>query len=499
VTACTSATIRPVQVDARRLPGAAWFPYLFVALVFVGLRVWSYWDVFGRSGTVYPDTQVYEQMTSMSVLNGDFWAGQALKTPGLPLFWKILPGSTGVSAPYAQWLVSVAAWLVLATVVATTLRGRRFPVVGFAVVLAFALTPMVAQWDGVLLTESLSISTTVLMLAALILVLTRPSWWTVAFALATAVCGALARDQTSVFELLLLVPVAVVMAWRGGRRSLGLVLAGGAVLVFLGGSLAVSHRGNEIGMAENVAIRVLLDPPTLRYFRAHGMPVIPNMYSELISNRFPPSHFYEVPELASFRRWASSRGNDVYLRWLATHPDASLGEPLRNLDRIVAPATTPVDGLDSFKPAGYSNTLPNAVRSFLYPQTGWLVVAWMCIAGGLTLIAALQGHARRAWLVPALVLVSTIPMGIFVWNADAAGRERHVLPVGLFGRLAMWMLALYVVDAFLAARAAERRQADAEPAGSGVSIGSSALQGKTIQRSVRLHTYSDRMTERGFS
>jgi hypothetical protein len=49
----------------------------------------------------------------------------------------------------------------------------------------------------------------------------------------------------------------------------------------------------------------------------------------------------------------------------------------------------------------------------------------------------------------------------------------------------MWMLALYVVDAFLAARAAEQRQTDVVPAGSGVSTGSSALHGKPTQRSVR--------------
>ena len=89
-------------------------------------------------------------------------------------------------------------------------------------------------------------------------------------------------------------------------------------------------------------------------------------------------------------------------------------------------------------------------------------------------------------------------MGIFIWNADALGRERHVLLVGMFGRLAMWMLVLYVLDAYLAPRR-RARQADADPAGSGVSSGSSALQGKTIQRSVRSQTYSHWTTERGFS
>jgi hypothetical protein len=227
------------------------------------------------------------------------------------------------------------------------------------------------------------------------------------------------------------------------------------------------------------------------------MPVLPNMYSLLLDNRFPPSHFYEVPELASFRHWASTRGTNVYLTWLATHPDASLGEPLRNLDRIVAPATTPADGLDSFKPVGYSNTLPEFVRSLLYPQTGWLVFGWMCIVAAVAALAAFQGYARRAWLVPALVLASTIPMGIFIWDADALGRERHVLLVGVFGRLAMWMLVLYVLDAYLAAD--RQPEAEAEPAGSGVSSGSSALQGKTIQRSVRSQTYSHWTTERGFS
>ena len=130
----------------------------------------------------------------------------------------------------------------------------------------------------------------------------------------------------------------------------------------------------------------------------------------------------------------------------------SLGEPLRNLDDIVAPDRPLPEGLDFFRPAGYRDALPRFARSALYTDRGWLAVIWMAIVGGVALVFALAGYGRREWLVPGVLLATTIPMAIFIWNADALGRDRHSLLVGVLGRLAMWLLVLYVVDAYLAAR-----------------------------------------------
>jgi hypothetical protein len=64
---------------------------------------------------------------------------------------------------------------------------------------------------------------------------------------------------------------------------------------------------------------------------------------------------------------------------------------------------------------------------------------------------ALARVAQRFWLVPAIVLASTIPNALFIWNADALGRDRHSLLIGVLGRLSVWMLLLFAVDAYLSA------------------------------------------------
>lgn len=439
---------RDVRLELRRFVVRANAPFTAISLGYVLLRLWSMWHVFGTTPAVYPDTVGYERVSRLPVWSIDFWAGHLGKPAGTPLFWKLLPGSTAHAAPIAHWLLSVASWLVLAGVVASFLRHRTLRLFGFALILAYSLSPMITQWDGQLLSESLALSLLALQVAALLVFARDPSRRNVALLLLLTFASEATRLQSGVQSLLLILPVALVVALRGRVRP-AMAAAAGAAVIFGWGYWALARIGPEIGLAENIAAVVLPSPEAIRYFVDRGMPVPPNLSYLIYYNRTPPSRFYEVPELADFRAWEKSRGQNVYFHYLLSHPSLSLWEPLRNLGIVVAPSRALPIGLDFFRPPGFRDSLLGPVRAVLYSDRGWLVVIWMAVAAAVGLILALDGLARRYWVVPATLLVSTLPNAIFVWDAGALGRDRHSLEIGILGRLGMWMMLLFAVDAAL--------------------------------------------------
>lgn len=409
----------------------------------------------GRLPSVYPDTVDYQRLSSLSLFDPLFWT--YWKPWGLPLLYKVLPGPTTDSAPLAQWVISIASWLVLALTVAGCLERRAMRIMAFTVVLAFSLTPLVAQWDGVLLTESLSASLTALLVAALLGVVRSPRPHNAVLVLAVTFALSATRDTNAYLALFLVCPLGLWLAFRG-RRWVGVAVAGGVALVFAYSVWSYNVNRWETPMQGVIAWRILPSPGALRYFEARGMPVRPGLQSALLVTRIPPSRFDEAPELAYFRPWFARHARSTYLGYLVSHPGATVGDPLRGLDQLVAPKRSLPLGLDFFRPQGFQTVLPGPVEGVLYSQDGVVVVAWMCLAAVAAFVLFDFGLATRLWLVPLLGLAATLPLSLVIWNGDQLGLDRHSLVIGLIARLSVLLLTLFMLDAF-ASRVTERRAA----------------------------------------
>jgi hypothetical protein len=417
---------------------------LVLCLGFVAARAVSYADVFGRKPPLQPDSIDYFHAASLSLADALFWT--YWKPWGLPLFYKLLPGSTAV-AVIAQFAVATGAWLVLALVVASLVRHPVPKALALATVLAFALTPLVAEWDGQLLTESLSNSLTALLVAASLLFIRTPSRLRLLLVVLAAFAAIMTRDTNGYLALFVLVPLGVAVAVLG-RRRLGILLAGATVFVFAFGVWSYNVRRWEPPLEDVLMKRVLPVPSALRYFRARGMPVRAGLEDELSINRVPPQKVVDrAPGLVYFKPWFVKRARSTYVRYLLTHPDASLTAPIRQLDFLLAPPRGPPAGLDGYRPPGYRDVLPYLLIRTLFPQMGWAVLG--AIIGALTLVLASwrAGYADRTWLVPALMLISAVPLAVIVYNGDAIGIQRHALVVAITARLGLILLALFFVDA----------------------------------------------------
>ena len=53
---------------------------------------------------------------------------------------------------------------------------------------------------------------------------------------------------------------------------------------------------------------------------------------------------------------------------------------------------------------------------------------------------------RRIWLVPAAMIVITVPHMLVVWHGDALEPERHGVQVAILARLGLLLLILFGLD-----------------------------------------------------
>jgi hypothetical protein len=417
-----------------------------IGIVYVALRIWSFAGVAGHSST-FPDTGGYLQTEHLSLTSLGFWTWY--KPWGTPLLWKLVPGAESTTVPIAQWLLSVATWLIVAVTVYRTLERREVRIAGYTVVLAFSLVPAIAVWDGALLSESLALSLGALTVAAMLLVVRRPTWTTAAILLAVTVWLAGTRTTNGYLAPFLLVPVALVVAGR--NRNVAILVAGGALAV-AGLTYATANvRQWQVPLAEIVGLRVLHDPDELRYFAARGMPVYGGLEQDLLAARSPLDRFERAPSLQPFLPWFNSRARGTYTGYLLNNLGSTLGDPIRNLRGMVSPSSSTADlqalPVRFYAASGYRDGLPSPFRRLFYVSSAPLILAWTVAA----LVAAaglgLSGLWRRTWWVSIVVIASTLPHAIIVWTGDDTSLGRHALLLAVYLRLGLILLTVQLVDA----------------------------------------------------
>lgn len=455
---------------------------LFGICIYGVLQLRSYVGVLRSTPAIYPDSITYERLAHAPLTGHAFWN----EAPwGLPLFYKllgVLPVALTRSAPIAQWVLSSVAWMVLAFVVASFVGNRVLRLVSLALVLGFSLTPLVSQWNAAILTESLSLSVSVLALAALLLLLRRPTWLNTALALAGVMLSCATR-VTNVFWLgVVTLAVAALVLRR--RRWIAAVLAAGVVLVFANAALIGNRPDGSVAM--NLAVNILPDPAARAYFEQRGLPYTPTLAKTIIDSRYPLGTTASDPRLAPFTAWLDSRGRAAYSMYVVTHPSYSIGQPLGNLPYMLSPPRALPHGLDFFRQPGYRDSLP-WLGQILYPAGGRLVIAWILIVSVAATYLGLAGLRRASWMVPAAMLASTVPHAIVVWDADPFAVDRHSLLIGVVARLGCWLLIVFVLDAYLrAARGRVLATATAASAGGvGVTTGAASASLGLLRRASR--------------
>jgi hypothetical protein len=432
----------PLAAAARRLRERAEPHAGTIALLtgFVLLRLWAYSSV---SPAPAADTGTYFLAAEPSVFDPDFYT--ANRPFFLPLLYDLL-GSNGWRVA-AQCLIGTVSWGVLAVVVSREMRTRAMRYVALGAILVFALTPAVLAWDGVLLSESVSFSLSVLLLACLAVAIRRPTTPALVLTGAVATAWVFTRDANALILALLVLPVAVVLAVRGSRRRAA-VLAGMAVLLVLLSSASVNAGKRwEFNMLNNIGVRVLPDPTERAYFADHGMPVTPDVVA--LSGQYASGRDYAFYKIKPLMEWMRKHGRSTYGRYLATHPRYALRSAWGQREVIL---TSKVPDLLPDRESGYRQALPSPVSNAVYPPRlpGLIVWSVVVLLGGAA-VALRYGWDLR-WAVPLVLVVSSVPHALLVFHADAMEVGRHSVEVAFMYRLGLLWLAVVAIDRLVTAR-----------------------------------------------
>lgn len=401
--------------------------------------------VAGRHSTrEHPDTASYFQGVSLLGSAPRTWVAPLLFT--LPESWVIV----------VQAAISGVAFVTLAVALATLVRDRRVRVALMAIVLLMGLTPRVTYWDTMLLSESLAISMTALLIAAVICI-DRVPW--PAFAVVFAL-WIFTRDGHTYLGAMLLIGL-VWHAWK--HRRVAIAVACAAVLVW---NVAAANNNRMVEgstATAGIAYYSWQDVDTFKWFRDRGMPTnVAWTYGYGGTYEAVWLGLYDDPE---FRDWADHHGQALYFRYLLSHRRRLVERmPLMFVD----------GGMWDESMVDHTAAVTTDVPGVTWPwpnEASWYAFGLVCAVLLSALLLARAGRLDRGrWLLPALLAASSVPHAWMASLASPYEYARHGVVMAFVLVIACWWMIALAVDEVVVARTdaqtvTQRSRPDASVAG----------------------------------
>jgi hypothetical protein len=436
---------------------------LSLGLAYLAARLWIAFG--GRVFTSF-DTFSYAYRTDPAFNRGDLvsFTGHAPRTWGAPLFFAIFPDDQ--SRAIGQWAVGTIAWALLAGVVWTCLRSLAARAITAAGILLLGLMPQITNHDFAILSESLSISLGVVVLALLLWWLRTGRRWALVVMSVIAVWWTFVRPEL-VLMLGLIILVLAVRAWRD-RRPAPAVAAGTLALAALWTMMIVptvndtfpgwsSSRLNldEETLTYRLRHQVLPHPEIKAVFRTElGMPECAAADEIAAGTEWRMIEFADAyrgcPEL---KAWGEQNAKSSGYQFALAAPDLYAGYVLRVLPWSLVGVVH----------ADVPTVAPALLQRAFY-QPGSVVLPFLL--GGSVLLVTLivfSGALRRRRLLTAtaLLLLPASAVSILAGLMYSAGEyERFGMQEGAGIRIALLLMAGAVLDSWL-----ERRRDRQAPAG----------------------------------
>ncbi len=389
-----------------------------------------------------------------------------------------LGGETKQLAPQAgfegivifQMVFSILAWCVLAWVVFFRIKTPGINLSAAALILIFAFSPQVADWDSILSSESLTFSLLALVLAFTILLIHRIAGgkFTANFSTGALLAAWLVAITLWVFARdanVYLIPVTVGLLALAGfvtyKKKGALSLLGVAAL-YLIGIFILQQRTMNISMRwekpfiANLIGNVLSYPARVDYFIQKGMPYSPEL-KDAIKAGVRHDDYTQFPD---FMQWMKNGGYSAYTQFLISNPFWATLQVYNDLDGLFGSNIQPY--------------FPNGPTS----RPGWLVNI-----GNLF-------HPLSTTVIPVIILLSAVILAsawrdrepgemawasFFIWlllveflllmvgyHGDFYSKDRHVLVPILQMRLSFWMAILIAAEFIFSTKGKLRNSAGSD-------------------------------------
>ncbi len=423
----------------------------FVALE-VGYAIWVALIAHGRLGPRVgygPDSILYLTAARAPLWSHKFYAGPG--GFGFLLLAKACARNLRAIV-IVQSVLAVGAWTFLATTVSGLLRSAAARWVVLVGILGVALSPGVLQWNALITTESLSMSTLGVVLAVGLRVASGGSRRDVGWFVGALAAFAFTRD-TNALVVGGLAVVAFACAIRPAIRIRAVVIGvAGIAFAFTATSLANAADPPRWywPVAETTAVRLLADPGATRYLVAHDFPFDDQMRT------LPERYIYIYDpvrtgkDFAAFRHWVRIDGRRVYLDYLVSHPGWALRKPFDDRDAFFNSSVIEVYSKVYKNRPGGPFTVIGGVAA---PHPAVVTEVWAVMAV-IALAALFRRRSARRALPGALVLAGVFAIAGYyaAWHGDALEVYRHALSAAVELRLTLWIITALAVDAVLTRR-----------------------------------------------
>ena len=336
-----------------------------------------------------------------------------------------------------QLILSLVGWGALAWSVSQTLRNSWMQVISAALILAFAYTPHMADWDSILMSESLTFSLFAFQLALLFKITfdlyrdpnAKVTGWLLIWGFVSFFWVFL-RDTNVFTALMTLGMIAILMVsprYRKKKTLLGTMLF--LVFVVVLGLVTARASVRTVVQIRNIyKDEIVPNPGVGTVFQNMGMPV---------------DSFF-APE---FEPWLQTEGASTLFRFMLTHP-GYVGTKLWN------------DFPDSFyeiKQTYFTARDLNPARDILFevgnslhPENPTPFLASLLPLIGLLLLASKNIGDSRPWTWLGLWLIFTATLTLIpTILGDTWALNRHALYSTMIFRMTMWLFPIILADTAL--------------------------------------------------
>ncbi len=386
------------------------------------------------------------------------FTGHAPRLWGVPLFYAMFPDDWWRAV--AQWTVGTIAWATLAWVVWTLVRHTAAKIFGASAVLLLALLNFVGNLDFAILSEALSVSLGVLVLALMIRWIATDSRPALVIMSIVAFWWTFTRPDIRAFTAIVILAL-IAFAWRMPQRRISAAIAAGALVAAIAWCSVITPIASETYKGwgsvsasyqeELFLLRLRLDvfprPGVKAVFADQfGMPPCPG------ADRSAARVEWDIVEFANEYRacpalvaWGEQNMDDVFTRFAFAAP----GEYLRLSYDLAGWSLT--GGTYTHVPT----VIPGVVHRLAFPGQPWSLPFTFGMLGVAIAIASVAGAYRErriiAWSATIMAAACTVSL-LAVVVAAGGGFWRFGIQEALGLRISMIMLAVAGLDCFLSRR-----------------------------------------------
>jgi len=396
---------------------------------------------------VFPDSFSFIKIADRGFLSPHFWFGER------PLLTPFILRSVGGGVRefvLVQTLLYFMAAALLCYILLRILKSRIAQAMSNICILAVVVQSRYALWNTHVLSESLSMSTSLLTISAWLWYSHVRTNRSIALAWIASVLWMLARDSnaaTALFMLVCVIAVPRIVRPRAARPLNKKFLPGALAILLIGVFSYVGQNvsgRNDNPVMNNIGLRVLPNPQLSNWYESHGMPISESLIERTGKNAFDDQwKMLNEPNLQQFRKWSRDSGQFWQMLSFIRFAPHWINQSFQEIDSELAYDN---HDYDLFRTA---QKLPDG--SWLGiggPQSEMALLIWLLLALISLYLIWRSQHRIRAIVLMVLLLSSFVDY-IVSWVGDSVEVNRHL--VGCFFRTSIILGVVLAcgVNAFL--------------------------------------------------